>query len=86
MATTPTRISGVARDSAARGGSRNCRPQMQWCTQDSAKGGKHNWGSGGEPPSCRRLRGSGDVANEFLRFSHKQTLFLTHFYRRKGMQ
>ena len=32
-------ISGVAKGSAARGGSRNCRPQMQWCTQDLGKGG-----------------------------------------------
>ena len=32
-------VSGVARGSAARGGSRNCRPQMQWCTQDVAEGG-----------------------------------------------
>ena len=42
--------SGVARGSAARGGSRNCRPQMQWCTQDLAKvGGGTTEGLGAKP-------------------------------------
>ena len=68
-------ISGVARDSAARGGSRNCRPQMQWYIQDLAKGGGDTTrGFGAKPPA----------ANKFLRFSHKKTLFLTHFYIEKG--
>ena len=48
-------MQGVARGSAARSGSRNCHPQMQWCTQDLAKGGGRNWGSGGYAPSRQRI-------------------------------
>ena len=47
---------------------------MQWCPQDLAKGGNKTGGLGATPPA----------ANEFLRFSHKKTLFLKHFYIEKG--
>ena len=66
--------SGVARGSAARGGSRNCRRQMQWCTQDLAeRGGNIIGGLGAKPPA----------AKEFLRFSHKKNTFFNRLLYRK---
>ena len=52
-----------------------------------SKGGGHNRGSGGEPPSHRRLRGSKDYAPSrqriFAAFTQK-TLILAHFFIEKG--
>ena len=50
------------------------------------KGG-HNRGFGGEPPSARDqgdLGATSPAANEFLRFSHKKTLILAHFFIERG--
>ena len=51
------------------------------------KGEGPQTGVWGESPSVWRLRGSGGVApaaNKFLRFSHKKTLILAHFFIEKG--
>ena len=66
--------SGIARGSTARAVQEIAAPQMQWCTQDLAKGMGTTGGLGAYPLA----------ANKSLRFSHKKSLLLTHFYIEKG--
>ena len=60
---------------------------MQWCTQDLAKGEGNKTGGRGrspQPPEAKRSGGVAPAANEFSRFSHKKTPFLTHYFMEKG--